>query len=145
MSRKPIGQTVNYSYVVNEDGQQELGFRYQDTNGINIDKHYTGTQEDKLVNQLWKDIREEKEKQVAALKEAEQAKKIEAEKKEQKVDYTTLLAAIRKENERITKENMALRQEIEALNRKLEEKPAPQENKINWEDWATDFLNALFS
>lgn len=149
---KPKGVTINYSHVINEDGNQEIGFRYNDTDGINIDKHYTGTQEDKLIAQLCKDVQLETEKQAAALKETNQIKKLEAEKKQQKQDYAALLAAFKKEAERLAKENEVLKDELAALNKKLEEKPAEkpalQENKTkataSWEDWAVDFLNELF-
>ena len=117
---KPKGVTINYSHVINEDGNQEIGFRYNDTDGINIDKHYTGTQEDKLIAQLCKDVQLETEKQAAALKETNQIKKLEAEKKQQKQDYAALLAAFKKEAERLAKENEVLKDELAALNKKLE-------------------------
>lgn len=146
MRKEPRGLTINYSSVTNENGEQEIGFRYNDTDGIDIDRHYTGMREEDIFTQLCCDVLDDMEKQTTAIKEAkekkalEEKKKAEAAKKKEATRRTTMnyeqiieelqekLAAARQENQSLKLDNEVLNQRIKD-NLKKPEKSVKKENK----------------
>ena len=137
--RKPQGMTINYSTIYNEDGTQEIGFRYNDTDGINIDKHYEGIESkdiySRLLTDIMKDIsiqsdriKQEKERKALEAKKAEEAKKAAAATKNTKTQsYEEIIEDLRKRIQIIESENKSLKLNNEALNRKIKENTKTQE------------------
>lgn len=130
---KPQGMTVNYSMIVNEDGKQEIGFRYNDTDGIDIDRHYQGNKGENILNQLLNDVVTDISKQSAAIKKAQEHKAIEERraKKESSApqkrvssktkDHDEVIAELRKKLAAMEEENKSLKIDNEILNRRVKE------------------------
>ena len=130
--RKPQGMTMNYSMVTNEDGSQEIGFRYNDTDGVKVDKHYEGEQDDDIFSHLLKDvmkdisvqsaqIRKEKERKALAEKEAEKARKVAAAKKAPAQSYEEIIEDLRQKLKKIEEENKSLKIDNDILNKRVKD------------------------
>ncbi len=129
--RKPQGMTMNYSMVTNEDGSQEIGFRYNDTDGVKVDKHYEGEQDDDIFSHLLKDvmkdisvqsaqIRKEKERKALAEKEAEKARKAAATKAPTQ-SYEEIIEDLRQKLKKIEEENKSLKIDNDILNKRVKD------------------------
>ena len=129
------GSTMNWSLTEN-DGQYELGLRYKDSNGIDIDHQIEDDDLSSLVKKVYKDFSKDYIKQAKVLKAAaaEKAKK-EAEKKSELEDskpesmedkgYNELRAKIRQ----LEQENNALKINNKILQRRADDAVNEQLNK----------------
>ncbi len=141
----PKGMTINYSMITNKDGKKEIGFRYNDTEGINIDKHYEDIDEKDIFAKLYKDVIVDMSKQTLALEEAKkqkiEAKRAEASKKTNMTeDYTQIIENLRKELENTRAELDSLKIDNEALNRRIQDRIQEEQKQKDKE--VSDFLNA---
>lgn len=124
--RKPQGMTINYSMVRNENGEHEVGFRYNDTDGIDIDRHYSGAKEEDIYTQLYTDVIEEMSKQYDAIREkkaleAAKAKKAAAAKAQPTQSYEEIIEDLRRKIEKIEEENKSLKIDNDILNKRIKD------------------------
>ena len=148
MRSNPQGMTINYSMVTNENGEQEIGFRYNDTDGINIDKHYTGKKEEDMLNKLCFDVLKDMEKQTAAIKEAKAKKALEAEKKKKAtpkkaVDYDAIIEQLQKTIEDMREENQSLKLDNEVLNKRIKDSLKTQQKPVQKQEEKYDVYKML--
>ena len=124
--RKPQGMTINYSMIKNENGEHEVGFRYNDTDGIDIDRHYSGAKEEDIYTQLYTDVIEEMSKQYDAIREkkaleAAKAKKVAAPKVQPTQSYEEIIEDLRRKIEKIEEENKSLKIDNDILNKRIKD------------------------
>ena len=131
--RNPQGMTINYSMIVNEDGQQEIGFHYNDTDGIDIDRHYKGDSNEKMLGKLCQDVVTEitkqtseikKRKAIEAAKEEETKKAAKAKKtisKKEQVDYIKKVEELEARLKALEEDNRALQLDNEVLNKRIKD------------------------
>ena len=127
------GMTINYSMVTDEKGQKEIGFRYNDSDGINIDKHYTGTKEDDLLSKLCYDVVKDMQKQTAAINNAKKKKMFTEKKKadSKNKNYDEIIKQLQQELKVAKEENQSLKIDNEILNKRIQDNlnPQPKEQK----------------
>lgn len=124
--RRPQGMTINYSMVRNENGEHEVGFRYNDTDGIDIDRHYSGAKEEDIYTQLYTDVIEEMSKQYDAIKEkkaleAAKARKAAAAKAQPTQSYEEIIEDLRQKIKKIEEENKSLKIDNDILNKRIKD------------------------
>lgn len=113
--RNPQGMTINYSMARNENGEHEIGFRYNDTDGIDIDRHYTGMKEEDIYNQLYTDVINDMSKQYNAIKEKKAAKD------QPTQSYEEIIEDLRRKIEKIEEENKSLKIDNDILNKRVKD------------------------
>ena len=131
MAKLPKGMSISYSMVTNDEGNQELTFKYNDTSGINIDKHYEGQDAMKMVDTMYRDVVEDMTKQAHALLEQKKAKEATKQKKTLKKDvefqtkpkestqYENALKELQDKIHKLQVENDSLRADNLVLNERL--------------------------
>lgn len=120
---KPKGMTLNYSMVTNEDGQQEIGFHYNDTDGIDVNRHVTGKDTEDIFTKLYHDVVNEITKQANAISqkkkmEAAQKQKAENNKKEA---VNARIAELEARLKELETNNKSLKIDNEILNRRIKD------------------------
>ena len=124
--RRPQGMTINYSMIRNENGEHEVGFRYNDTDGIDIDRHYSGAKEEDIYTQLYTDVIEEMSRQYDAIREkkaleAAKAKKAASAKAQPTQSYEEIIEDLRRKIEKIEEENKSLKIDNDILNKRIKD------------------------
>ena len=115
------GSTMNWSMTEN-DGKYELGLRYKDSSGVDIDRNFQSDDMTSLVNDVFKAFKKEhaaqtkKIAEAAAAKEKKKSEEVEAKKK--KDDYTLQLEKIIKD---LTEENNSLKADNAILQRRADD------------------------
>lgn len=143
------GMTINYSMVTDENGQKEIGFRYNDSDGVDIDKHYTGKKEDDLLSKLCYDVVDEMQKQTAAINKAKQRKMLNEKKKadNKKKNYDEIIAQLQRELKEAKEENQSLKLDNEILNKRVKDnlntQPKQPTKEVPTEKKNEDYLSAL--
>lgn len=154
--RKPQGMTINYSMIMDENGQHEMGFHYNDTDGVDIDRHYQGKDVDKMLSKLCQEVitevatqtaEIEKQKKLAEAKKATKVKK--AAPKVDKTEQSKRIAELEARLKDLEDKNQSLQIDNEILNRRikdtlkaesLENEKIKKENSIE-----NDILNHSYS
>lgn len=133
MASLPKGMSINYSMTTNEKGNKELIFKYNDTSGINIDKHYEGKDDMKMIDTLYREVIAEMSKQAHALLEQKKAKEAAKQKKtlksdvefqtkpKESVQYENALKELQDKIHKLQVENDSLRVDNLVLNERLKE------------------------
>lgn len=110
------GLTLNYS-MVEQDGKYEMGFHYNDTTGIDVDKSVAGNDPEDMIYELAADVVAEITEQ--GQKQLEQAQKEEESKKQAEEDkYVEQLEKI---IEDLTAENNSLKVDLNILQRRADD------------------------
>lgn len=162
--RNPQGMTINYSMARNENGEHEIGFRYNDTDGIDIDRHYTGMKEEDIYNQLCTDVINDIYKQCNAIKEkkaleANKAKKAAKDKPTQ--SFEEIIEDLQQRLKKVEEENRSLKIDNDILNQRVKDNLNKPQEKIEEkynpykmlegllddampEGWSQDFWKSIF-
>ena len=125
--RNPQGMTINYSMARNENGEHEIGFRYNDTDGIDIDRHYTGMKEEDIYNQLYTDVINDMSKQYNAIKEK---KALEATKALPTQSYEEIIEHLQQKIKKIEEENRSLKIDNDILNKRVKDNLNKPQEKV---------------
>ena len=145
---KPKGMTINYSMVTNENGEQEVGFRYNDTDGVNVDRHFNGGKDENVIGKLYTEVLKEINAQSQAIKQQKLLKEKKAQEKKQKPvkNYDEIILDLQKKLKAAEEEAQSLRIDNEILNRRVEEtlaKKEPQQDNLDFYKAINNFLDEL--
>lgn len=155
MASYPKGMTINCSVITNDKGNQEVGFRYTDTSGIDIDRHYEGNDLMKIINTLYGDVVSDMTKQnkeiLAAKQEKEKSQAASKKSAPVKNDFEVTLkgyeAALQKaqaELKALQTENDSLKIDNKILNERVKNVIKQQEEpKDNFELPVSEFLKKM--
>ena len=142
------GSTMNWSMTEN-DGNYELGLRYKDSNGVDIDHNFQSDDLGLLVSDAFKTFKKEhaaqtkKITEATAAKEKKKSEKVETKKKD---DYTLQLEKI---IEDLTEENNSLKADNIVLQRRIDDvvNKKPKSDKkanVSTKDPLSDFFEFWF-
>ena len=110
------GMTISCSMVEN-DGEYQLGFKYQDTNDIEFDEVYEGNDLEEILEDLANDATQSIIEQLAAAQEGEEKE----EKSEEEVEKDEYTLQLEKLIEELKAENRSLKTDVAILQRRADD------------------------
>lgn len=146
------GITMNFSMVDNQNGECNMGFKCQSSEGIDIDYNIAGEDPESMIEELLNDVSEDIIKQYTEIAKKEKAEaekkaaKEEASKTPREKELEEIVKKLQKENASLKIDNKILQKRSDTkvnkeMNKPKKEKPKANTSRFFFDD--DDLLNLL--